>query len=223
MTEPRSLSDALPDTLARLEAKYGAGAEAYEPGPVDLVGLPTTEELAASSRRRYWSAVVPSRFAWAELEQIEPAVRPELEEWAAHPDGRNLVILGAVGTGKTHAALAAARARVLAGAELKFLPVVELLDHLRPGGPEGALWNLCEVDLLVIDDLGAERPTDWTAERLGALINRRWMEERPTVVTTNLERPALTEALGERAYSRLTGNGTLALRLSGNDRRKARP
>ena len=219
----RPIGDALPDALARVRAKFvPADAELeLEGGPVDLLDLTPPEEHLAGLRRARWATMVPSRFAWAELPQLDDKVRPVIADWAANPAGRNLVLLGPVGTGKTHAALAAARERALAGDVVRFYPVVELLDHLRPSGPEGTYGHLADLDLLVVDDLGTERATDWTDERLGALINRRWMEERPTIVTTNLEGPALLAALGERAYSRLTGSGTVALRLTGQDRRRA--
>ena len=64
--------------------------------------------------------------------------------------------------------------------------------------------------------------TEWTAERLYALINRRWLEVRPTVCTTNLDPDQLREAVGERVFSRLVGNGAVVLRLTGHDRRRKR-
>lgn len=114
-----------------------------------------------------------------------------------------------------------------------FWPVVELLDHLRPGGPPDALDRVMGVDVLILDDLGAERPTDWTFERLYALVNRRWLEELPTVATTNLpgsrrtaptghDGPTLDEVLGDRMFSRLVG-GAVVVRLSGPDRRRTGP
>ena len=223
MTTPRPIGDGLGDTLARLRAKYhpaDAGLE-LEPGPVDLTAVAPPEERLSELRRARWAAMVPARFAWATLDDVEPAPRAELEAWVAHPQGRNVVLLGPVGTGKTHAALAAAQARALAGDAVRFLPIVELLDELRPSGPELAFATLAEVDLLVIDDLGAERATDWTDERLGALINRRWLEELPTIATTNLEPKDLEATLGARTYSRLAGNGSLGIRLTGVDRRRA--
>jgi DNA replication protein DnaC len=175
-------------------------------------------------RSGMWSRAIPSRFLWADLADFtdQPgSVRAGLAEWAANPAARNLVLLGPVGVGKTHAAVAACRPQAIDhGTEVVFTPVVELLDMLRPGGPEHALADLGHADLLVIDDLGSERPTDWTAERLYALVNRRWLEERPTVATSNLEPEPLREALGERVFSRLVGNDAMVLRLTGHDRRR---
>lgn len=134
----------------------------------------------------------------------------------------NLVLLGAVGVGKTHAALAAARADHERGLEVVFLPVVELLDLLRPGGPEHALDDVMHCDRLVVDDLGHERSTDWTWERLGAVVNRRWLEERPIIATSNLDPPELSAAVGERTYSRLVGDGAVVIHVAGDDRRRKR-
>lgn len=170
-----------------------------------------------------WAGRIPSRFVWADLSAVadeHPDAIEALTEWANDPRGRNLVLLGPVGTGKSFAAVAACRPACSTGAEVQFLPVDELLDLLRPGGPEGALYDLARIDRLIIDDLGAERATEWTADRLFATINRRWLEERPTVVTSNLDPGGLTEALGPRLFSRLVGNDAVVLRLSGQDRRR---
>lgn len=178
-------------------------------------------------RARTWEANVPSRFHAAQLADLadtQPAeVTERLTDWAERPAARNLVLLGAVGVGKTHAAVAACRAAHFArGYDVAFLPVVELLDMLRPGGPEHALPDLVGVDLLIVDDLGMERPTEWTAERMYALLNRRWLEQRPTVATTNLGPPELQAALGERLFSRVVGSDAVVLGLGGDDRRRRR-
>lgn len=227
MTESRHLDPeqavgVLRAKAARLHEKYGAGdgdAPELEEGLVD--DFPSTADVALVARRAYWARIVPSKFAFAELSDLSARAQGLVGPWAAHPTGTNLVVIGPVGVGKTHAGLAAARVRALAGDEVRFLPIVELLDELRPGGPELALARLSEVDLLMIDDLGTERRTDWTDERLGALINRRWLEERPTIATSNLEPDDLRAAIGERSYSRLTGSGSITVRLTGKDRRKS--
>lgn len=187
------------------------------------------ERAVAEQRLHVWSTICPQRFHGATLSMLAPPVRQQIECWRRLHPRPNLVLLGPVGTGKTYAALAAVREDYLDRAlEVLFLPVVECLDLLRPGGPEGAMDDLLDVPRLVLDDLGTERPTDWTAERLGALVNRRWMEERPIIATANLDasvdeatgiRP-LMAALGERTYSRLVGDGAVVIRMAGEDRRR---
>ena len=70
---------------------------------------------------------------------------------------------------------------------------VELLDRLTA------------VDLLHIDDVGAERTTDWVLEELYSIVNARYEDERSIMITTNiLDRDALCDQIGERTVSRLT-------------------
>lgn len=188
-----------------------------------------------------WKAAVPARFQRARLADLDPEVQGPIGRWADawrhdSPEAGALILTGAVGTGKTYAAVAAAE---VVGQIPLFVPVVELLDALRPGGDPGRFnaggsvatmgeakyvhfGRTLERSLLILDDLGAERPTDWTAERLYALVNRRWMEQQPTIVTTNVNPawPELAEAFGDRVLSRLADGATI-LRLTGEDRRRA--
>jgi DNA replication protein DnaC len=105
---------------------------------------------------------------------------------------------------------------------LWFHPIVELLDMLRPGGPEDGFSRLVNAPRLIIDDIGSQRETDWTAERFFALVNRRWMEQRPTIATSNLGLPDLKAAVGDRAFSRLVGSDAVVLKFTGRDRRMAK-
>lgn len=224
MTEdaPRPVGEIVAEARQRI-AQAGRGT----PIPARDLGddLEDLEEIRGRSleqmRAEHWGAVCPARFYQATLDDFadQPDAHAQLAEWVARPDGRNLVLLGPTGTGKTHAALGAVREAHGRGLYVAFLPVVELLDLLRPGGPEDALERLMHVDRLVLDDLGAEKASDWTAERLYALINRRWLEERPTVVTTNLGLEELASTVGARMFSRLTGSGAVLVHLGGQDRR----
>jgi DNA replication protein DnaC len=64
--------------------------------------------------------------------------------------------------------------------------------------------RLCAVDLLHLDDLGAERPTEWVLEQLYSIVNERWQEQRSIVVTSNLmDLDAVREQVGARTVSRL--------------------
>ena len=62
--------------------------------------------------------------------------------------------------------------------------------------------RLCAVDLLHLDDLGAERRTEWVLEQLYSIVNERWQDERSIVVTTNLDLDELREQVGLRARCR---------------------
>lgn len=192
--------------------------------PAELERERQTEREA--QRRLRWSAVCPQRFYAADMSLLDDAVRAQVEAWAQLAPRPNLVLAGPVGVGKTYAALAAVKNDWLErGLGVEFLPETEALDELRPGGSPGALERLLDVERLVLDDVGSSRPTDWTAERLYLLVNRRWMEERPLIATTNLtlgSEGKLIETLGERTYSRLVGSDAVVVRMTGDDRRRKR-
>lgn len=183
-------------------------------------------EGLAAMRAGRWLRIIPSRFVDATLEGLDgeqARALPQLDAWARHQAGRNLVITGPVGTGKSHAAAAVVRhAFMERGADVAWYLVAKLLDDLRPSGPLDTLDDLIDVDLLVLDDLGAEKASEWTAERLYVLVAERWSQERPTVVTTNLD-STLAAAVGPRLFSRLVGSSAVVVRLAGKDRRMGPP
>lgn len=131
-----------------------------------------------------------------------------------------LVIAGPVGTGKTHQAVAAYRHAVRHGV----LPAVAvavpaLLDGLRPGREPVETLEACEsARLLLLDDLAAERSSDWTAEVLYRLIDARYARRLPTIITTNATGAMIRASLGDRVASRLNGLGMTVV-LDGPDRR----
>lgn len=81
------------------------------------------------------------------------------------------------------------------------------------------LEDLTEVEVLILDDLGAERPTDWVRERLYLVVNQRWQAQRITLFTSNEPLDQLETAIGSRTLSRLVGD-TVLLTLSGGDYRQ---
>ena len=114
-------------------------------------------------------------------------------EWSEEPHGW-LVFLGANGCGKTHLAAAIANRRLAEGESVCFATVPDLLDELRSTfAPDSqlrfddVLRRLREVDLLVLDDLGAHQSSAWAQEKLYQLLNFRHVGRMPTVVTTNSE------------------------------------
>lgn len=241
MSEPRRLD--LSAEVDRLAALAKSKSLPVQPplAPVPAHDYSTEEhervmeEHRRESQMSTWVESIPRRFLNAkpaDFHEESEETRAQLTDWVRDPAGRNLLFLGPVGTGKTHAAVAAARVRYFSHNESpRFWPVVELLDALRPGGPEDAMEAAMLARLLILDDLGAEKPTEWTAERLYAVINRRWMNEYVTIATSNLpatrksapkdhEGATLDEVLGPRMFSRLVGSGAVIVRLSGPDRRR---
>lgn len=123
-----------------------------------------------------------------------PGMREPFEAARAYAENPNgwLVLMGGYGTGKTHLAAAIAHRRLAAGTSVYFAVVTELLDHLRAAfAPASQVTydemfdKIREVELLVLDDLGAENSTAWATEKLFQLINYRYNLRIPTVITTN--------------------------------------
>ena len=79
--------------------------------------------------------------------------------------------------------------------------------------------RLTSVDLLHIDDLGAEKSSDWVLEQLYAIVNERYEAQRSMVVTTNLDQDSLEEQIGPRTVSRLVEICGDPLPLFGEDLR----
>jgi DNA replication protein DnaC len=125
--------------------------------------------------------------------------------------------------GKTHLAVAIARAKLLAGKRVLFISVSDYLNRLKDtfnkiddAGRYTEMMDLLkkEVDCLVLDDLGVEKPTAWSVERLYDIINTRFDWSLQTIITTNFANTQemavhLSESpvAGERIASRLLAFG----------------
>lgn len=139
--------------------------------------------------------------------------------------GPSLLLLGGTGTGKTWQAYGALRALMASGAFClwTFTTAPDLFAELRPNGSnddrEARYRRYADANLLVLDDLGAEKPTEWTEEYLCRLINHRWEWDLPTLITSNVPAGEFGARFGERIKSRLVGMCTRVV-LAGGDRRE---
>jgi DNA replication protein DnaC len=140
--------------------------------------------------------------------------------------GRGLWLFGDVGTGKTSLAMLVSKAALDAGRSVAIYSLPRLLSDIKEtyeDRSERSYMELFErvvgVDLLHIDDLGAEKRTDWVLEQLYSIINERWQEQRSIVVTTNLvDVDELRDQIGPRTVSRLHEMCDL-IPIMGRDRR----
>ncbi|MGH9417199.1 MAG: ATP-binding protein, partial [Terriglobales bacterium] len=136
-----------------------------------------------------------------------------------------LLFFGNVGCGKTHLAVAIARRLLERGMGCRFADHRELLkqmqatfDPANPATEASVVRPLLEAEVLVLDDLGVGRATEWALESLHYILNHRYSQRRATIVTTNLEDAdgrlerkevvekkelTLSQAVGERLRSRL--------------------
>jgi DNA replication protein DnaC len=134
-----------------------------------------------------------------------------------------------VGTGKTTLAMLVSKAALAAGRSVAIYSLPRLLNLLReaidsPGGMLDLLDRLTAVDLLHLDDLGAEYRTDWVLEQLYSIVNARYEAKRAIVATSNLMPDKLSERLGARTVSRLEEICGDVIPLFGTDmRREFRP
>jgi DNA replication protein DnaC len=118
------------------------------------------------------------------------------------------------------------KAALDAGHTVAIYSLPRLLAEIRStfedtgGGSYTAFMDrLTEVDLLHIDDVGAEKTSEWVLEQLYAIVNARYEDERAMVITTNLDHAELREQIGERTVSRLIEICGDPLPLYGHDRR----
>src|SRR3954451_22659230 len=166
------------------------------------------------------SAVIPRKYRNVSFDQppvteiAEPVVRATrryVADIEARLDaGDGLWLEGDVGTGKTTLAMLVSRAALDAGRSVAIYSVPRLLAEIRDtfeadsqGSYVDFLDRLIAVDLLHVDDVGAEKTSPWVIEQLYAIVNGRYEEERSIVLTTNLEKDALADQIGARTVSRL--------------------
>src|SRR3989440_3653798 len=177
-------------------------------------------QRVARAKARSLSAVIPRRYRDVSFDrppvtEIDSKIVNATREFTTHIDGKldaglGLWFFGSVGTGKTTLAMLVSQAALRAGRSVAIYSLPRLLNEIREGhradrSHVDLLDKLTAVDLLHIDDVGAERTTEWVLEELYSIVNARYEDQRSMVITTNiLDRAALCEQVTERTVSRLT-------------------
>lgn len=172
------------------------------------------------------SARIPPRFTRSELGSYEPdtdSQREALRKASAFVQAfpvveKGLLFYGPYGVGKTHLAVGILKAIIRnTGARGYFFETPDLLRQVRhtynvkvEDTELSVLRPIMEAELLVLDDLGTEKTSEWVQETLGLLINNRYNARRPTIFTSNLYDPldssdpnSFLFQIGARTRSRL--------------------
>lgn len=179
---------------------------------------------------------LPVRYARAKVDHpevadwvryvVDAAVGQRRGDVATVTAGPSLLLLGPTGTGKTHQAWGAIRALAVSGVTCRWLvsTAADIYARLRPRAgvdAETEYRTVAHAGLLVIDDLGAAKGSEWVEEINYRLINHRYERCLPTLITSNVAVRQLGAELGERVASRLTEMAQHVV-LEGADRRRTR-
>lgn len=227
----------------RLRAEIARGAEnwrAHHPRPVQLGD--NAREDADDVRRRtearaavWWNRPGTARFAAARPDGIDDQqYGADLRAWLTEPYKPTLYLHGKQGTGKTHCAYALGNAAVEAGLWVVAWSMPDLNAALRPSaeGDPQAWPAVTRCNLLIIDDVGAEKHNEWTQEQFYRLIDYRYREhqgdpQRPrrhrrTIITTNVDGSDFLDRYGAPLVSRIL-DGAMRRKFEGQMRRSVAP
>ncbi|HYI13351.1 MAG TPA: ATP-binding protein [Thermoanaerobaculia bacterium] len=180
-------------------------------------------------QQRLASASIPKRYehctldTFREKSTVLKVAKKRLQEfvdlWPNIPEGKGLLLMGGCGVGKTHLAVAALIEIIRSGknGRLLFSNFQDLIQEIQASFDNDnattkseILRPVLEADLLVLDELGSQKPTQFVQDILYYVINTRYNEERSTIFTTNYydrsadaKEETLEQRIGTRLRSRL--------------------
>jgi len=174
----------------------------------ECLGRDRTAELLEKAR-------IPVNYRNDRFENFSDRGSPELRmiltlllrycEEFPHADPPGLLLAGEPGTGKTHLAVAVLKRLIENGFPGVFMDYQMLLERIRASydplsgeSPREAYETALEAEVLLLDDLGAHRVTDWVEDTVTSIITHRCNQRRPLIATTNLPDPEMGGALAER-------------------------
>lgn len=171
-------------TFARVAKENSGIPPNYQQASLDNFQIPQDNPIARSG-----------------LGTVLMQVRSFVREFPAG-DRQGLLLVGDAGTGKTHLAVAALRALMDRGHEGVFFDYQNLLDRIRSSYDTAsgatdreAYRSALDSEILLLDDLGAHRVTEWVEDTVTSIITYRCNNRKPLIATTNLADPDITGAL----------------------------
>src|SRR6476646_4217739 len=172
-----------------------------------------TQTLLAAARS-------PKRYEHCELSnfdfdgahrQLFPARMAACKFVEEYPlDGTGLMLIGSIGVGKTHLAVGIIKELILSRATAcLFYDYRELLKQIQNSYNESVkatelevLRPVFETEVLVLDELGAVKPTEWVWDTVSLILNTRYNDNRTTIITTNYPDESARETAGTSDFSR---------------------
>lgn len=157
---------------------------------------------------------------------VSAICRAYVNEWdKAKENNLGLLFYGSVGTGKTFHALTVANGLIDKGVSVRFTSITRELSKIQGAYPEDRqmiLDKLFNCDLLILDDVGAERDTSYALEQVYTIVDGRYASNKPCLATTNLslnelQKPSTTGY--ERIYDRILAMCQLRLKIEGKSKR----
>jgi DNA replication protein DnaC len=213
--------------------------------------------LQLQAARLIKRAAIPKRYEHCTLDTFEPGygqadqslaaaymrARQFVNGYPVTTEGRGLLLTGSVGVGKTHLAVGIVQALILEkGVRALFCDYRELLKRIQESyNPAVATTELqilapvFEAEVLILDELGAQKPTDWVWDTVALILNTRYNDKRTTLITTNypnapaalarnadraIREETLGDRIGERMRSRLA-EMCVEVEMRGNDLRQS--
>jgi DNA replication protein DnaC len=213
--------------------------------------------LQVRASRLLKRAAIPRRYEHCTLDTFEPGygqadqslaaaylmARQFVSGYPVTTEGRGLLLTGSVGVGKTHLAVGIVQALIVEkGVHALFCDYRDLLKRIQESyNPQVAstelqiLTPIFEAEVLILDELGAQKPTDWVWDTVALILNTRYNDKRTTLITTNypnapaalarsadkvIREETLGDRIGERMRSRLA-EMCVEVEMHGNDLRQS--
>lgn len=163
---------------------------------------------------------IPKRFNDAEYTLLPKDIRVSID--SVRDTRKGIYLWGPIGSGKTYAIYAIRKHLYEIGINCRVYSAPEMFDMIRDDYDHKDSYNLSHIlanrGVLIIDDLGTEKASEWVSETMFKIIDKRYREVLPTIITSNLELGELSERLGDRISSRIAEMCDV-IKLVGVDRR----
>lgn len=168
---------------------------------------------------------VPARFESAKWADVPADIKKHIDGIREHRKG--LYVWGDVGTGKTHMVWGISKHFAEVGIKHKVINSTTLLADIKNDWDKRRQYAEYETTIdklkdfrgvIIIDDIGAEKHSDWVAETFYTLINQRYEKMRPMIFTSNYSLDEMADRIGDRVCSRIVEMSKV-VHISGNDRR----